>query len=435
MRAVRTKRARPTSRLARRLERFVGDPANLLQLLVTLLMAMVLLGAGLMSSEASGEWQQALRDDIKRSAAALEDIRSVYTDEAMPAFRIAVAEVRAAELRLSSSSSGTAARYEADTESQAAAQLRFAHRGSGSLVDGKRYQSDDHSFNIPDRLADMRAKRPELVRLDPGTTRKEADAMGTQAFLLSCAVFPLVGLYLIVQFAVVRRRTRKKRAEDAGLAPEPVGADARRVTVSVALLSWMALTLLVPFQLRAANQEQQSQAAAAQYANRVSGSIEASNIAAAFAVDSTRVAIELDVRSETRRYALIDATPAEAAEQAPIVRADARTVARVKQIAQVMSRTPGTADGVDAATVSLIDTGLADWRRLGEEQGRLADLAERAGKRNTLLTIAIVFAAFAQSLSAFAGVIRPKKRERLWRWCARGLLIVCALIAVTAAFT
>ncbi|WP_406482599.1 hypothetical protein [Streptomyces sp. NBC_01615] len=46
-------------------------------------------------SEASGSYQDAVRQDVKRQAAVVEDIRHVYGDEAPTAFRVAAAQARA----------------------------------------------------------------------------------------------------------------------------------------------------------------------------------------------------------------------------------------------------------------------------------------------------------------------------------------------------
>ncbi|WP_113702020.1 hypothetical protein [Nonomuraea lactucae] len=426
-------RASDASRLVkglRRLRRNLGDPANLLQLVIALLVALPVLAGALLSSQASDDWQRALRDDIKRSAAALEDIRFVYTDEARPAFRIAMAEVRAEELELEAGSA--AARFEAGTEAQTAAQLRFAERGKGTLVDGDRYQAPDHSFDLPRRLADMRARHPGLVRLDPDAGQRAGDETSRRAFLLSCLVFPLVAGYLLLQVRMVRRRTGRRRSQDAGLIPEPIRQDARRVSVSVALLAWMTLTLIAPLQLLANNGEQREHAMAARYANRLSATIEASGIVASFGADARRMARDLGVRSATRQYVLIDATAAESAQHSPVAAADERTAARSERLVRTMGRIPGSADGVDPATRALLAGDKQDLDRLSRDQARHADLADSAGTRNTRLTVAILFAAFALSLASFAGSVQVKRRERLWRVWSRWMLAISVVITVAA---
>ncbi|MFG3438423.1 hypothetical protein ACGF0J_14360 [Nonomuraea sp. NPDC047897] len=420
----------PFGKSLRRVRRSLGDPANLLQLVIALLTALPVLAGALLSSQASDDWQQALRDDIKRSAAALEDIRFVYTDEARPAFRIAMGEVRAEELRLEGA--GAAARFEAGAEAQTAAQLRFAERGKGTLVDGNRYQAPDHSFDLPRRLADIRARHPGLVRLDPDAAQRAGDETGGRAFLLSCLVFPLVAGYLLLQVRIVRRRTQRRRARDAALIPEPIRQDARRVSVSVALLAWLTVVLVAPFQLLANNTEQREHALSARHANRLSATIEASGIVASFGADARRVARELGVRSAARRYVLIDATATESAQHSPVAEADERTAARSERLLRAMGRIPGSADGVDPATRALLAGDKQDLDRLSRAQARHADLADGAGTRATRLTVALLFAAFALSLASFAGSVQVKKRERLWRGWSRAMLAMAVLITVVA---
>jgi hypothetical protein len=74
-----------------------------------------------------------------------------------------------------------------------------------------------------------------------------------------------------------------------------------------------------------------------------------------------------------------------------------------------------------------------DLERLSRDQARHADLAEVAGARNTRLTVALLFAAFALSLASFAGSVQVKKRERVWRGWSRVMLATAVAITVWAA--
>jgi hypothetical protein len=55
--------------------------------------------AAWLSAQADGEWQTALRQELKWSAATVEDIRFVYTDQAPDIFGIDLANARAAAER------------------------------------------------------------------------------------------------------------------------------------------------------------------------------------------------------------------------------------------------------------------------------------------------------------------------------------------------
>jgi FlaG/FlaF family flagellin (archaellin) len=55
--------------------------------------------ASLVRSSATDAWQGALRQEIKRAAGAVEDVRYVYTSEAPIAFQVDEAKIRATEAR------------------------------------------------------------------------------------------------------------------------------------------------------------------------------------------------------------------------------------------------------------------------------------------------------------------------------------------------
>src|SRR3954463_12000645 len=57
--------------------------------------------AAVVSSDASGEWQTAVPQEVKRSAALVEDVRYVYGAEATVALQAAAASIEADELRQS----------------------------------------------------------------------------------------------------------------------------------------------------------------------------------------------------------------------------------------------------------------------------------------------------------------------------------------------
>ena len=66
--------------------------------------ALITLVAVNASSDSSSAWQSALRQEVARGVAAVEDIRYVYEVEAPGAFQIASQEVQAEEFRTAASS-------------------------------------------------------------------------------------------------------------------------------------------------------------------------------------------------------------------------------------------------------------------------------------------------------------------------------------------
>src|SRR5258705_331722 len=79
---------------------------ELLQAAVAILIAVVVGVGALIASAANGDRQDAVREEIKSSAATIEDVRLVYGDEAPLAFRIAVARLRTEELRRAAQQAG-----------------------------------------------------------------------------------------------------------------------------------------------------------------------------------------------------------------------------------------------------------------------------------------------------------------------------------------
>jgi hypothetical protein len=103
----------------------------------------------LLISQASGDRQQAVREEIKRTAATVEDVRLVYGDEAPLGFRVAVDRIRAEELHRAAhaaGSAGAAAEVEAVVQEQTAFALATGEEGTGRLADGDRYRTPDGGF-------------------------------------------------------------------------------------------------------------------------------------------------------------------------------------------------------------------------------------------------------------------------------------------------
>ena len=125
--------------------------------------------AAVVSSAASEVWQTAVREEVKRSAALVEDVRYVYAVEAAVALRAAAAAVEADELRQSAGSLG-------DPEKTAAESQAFVRQISADVLVGAFDLTKDPTYHAGDgydvaaRLADVRDEHPELVALDQDAT-------------------------------------------------------------------------------------------------------------------------------------------------------------------------------------------------------------------------------------------------------------------------
>src|SRR4029453_2387795 len=93
--------------------------SNLLQTAVTILVAVALAIAALTASGATDRWQSSVREEVKRSAGIVEDVRAVYGAEAPMGLVVALADARARQ--------GPDA--DALPERQVVFAIRKAHRG------------------------------------------------------------------------------------------------------------------------------------------------------------------------------------------------------------------------------------------------------------------------------------------------------------------
>ncbi|MFG1997565.1 hypothetical protein ACGFNU_00265 [Spirillospora sp. NPDC048911] len=407
--------------------------ANWRQLVVTGLIALGVAASAILTGQATGEWQSMTRQETKRSAAAVEDITFVYGAEAPQAVRVAVAEARAGWLELDAGmrgDDGALERIEAASERQYVWQLRFAEKGKGTLLDGDAYRRADGSYDIQRRLAATRAANPELVRLDPDEALRTGDRKARWAALCATVAVPLLAYYYLMQLLPRRRSRNGENAEgdrreehgDEGdgdgdgdgasgggeeeldeIPPMPASRDAHRRLMWLTNIAWILFTVLVAPQLYFGNQEQRAQALAAREGTRVTAEIQASGALDAFQRESRRLVLTHDLKAATREYVNLDTQDAVlAAQQEALAHADRDSGAKLGQIVAAMSRAPGPEDGVDPVTRALIGASPAEWKAGLRRQGEQLAAADKASGRNNHMTVAILFAGLAFSISALA---------------------------------
>jgi hypothetical protein len=419
-------RSRPRPQAGVSAARLTGS--NLAQTAVTIIVAVLTGASALLASQASDAWNRSVRDDVKRSAALLEDVRFVYGDEGPRAFDLAVQDARA------TAGGGPGAA----TARQVAFSLHQAHAGRGGILDGTRYLAPGRGYDLPRRLADVRAQRPALTALDPGTARDEGDRRSRTAQLVAGAAVPLVALYLAVDLALRARQRRRDRGgasaeEDVGLAPRPWSRPtASRLGAAVALGAWLVVVLVPAVQLRVDSQESRAQALASTRATDTATAIAASGAAASFRTDSVTRARQLGARALGGQIAAmdtLDASTRRALEQE--ADGDRRTVARAQRIARAMTRPPTAADGVDPVTRAAVNATVRDAKARQVAQNRAVDEADRAGARGTTANLALVLGALALSLSALAAVSGGRSASAIPRVGAA--LLAGAVLATAAA--
>jgi hypothetical protein len=377
-----------------------------------------------------------VRDETKRSAAAVADLNYVYSDEARQAVRVAIADARAVELERDAAQRGPEGdleRVEAAGERRYAAELRFALRGKGTLLDGDTYLRPGGSYDLPARLADIRAEHPALMHLDPDRARRGGDSAARLAVLATAAGIPLVVFYLLAE--LWSRWRHKPRGEpenvaDVSMAP-PVGQPAgrHRLTLVLTTIAWVLVTTLPALQLYYANREQRFQALAARQATRVTAEIQGSAPVDALRRGSELLVLTNELKAYTREFVTLQETNRQlAAQETVLAHTDQASSPALDQIAAAMSRPPAASDNVDPATRALANADPQDWMAGQRRQSSYVGAAYDASRSGNLLTLAILLAALSMGLSALAMTRSPRPR-----WSAFGAIGGLLALAILAA--
>jgi hypothetical protein len=163
--------------------------------------------ASLRSADATYLWHDAVRQEVRRAAAYVEDIRFVYSSEMPVALKVNEARLRQEELAKAIPTAPPTVRSLLEVEQRAQSELAKALSQNVDLVSDPRYQTPD-GFDVARRLADARAKNPGLVATHPDVPESEGDDASDHAIRL-VAVTPLIaGAFLCGSLAqgVARRR-------------------------------------------------------------------------------------------------------------------------------------------------------------------------------------------------------------------------------------
>jgi hypothetical protein len=146
--------------------------------------------AAMVGDDGSDTWHSSIREDVKRDAALVEDVRFVYTEDAPLAFQVSEGNVRAEE-----------AHREAEGTSGLTQEMLEAHAGAfegvvrtvepaSKLAKDPDYELDNGGYNVLKRLVDVRNENPDLVELDPDATEAEASELSYESALLVASTLP-----------------------------------------------------------------------------------------------------------------------------------------------------------------------------------------------------------------------------------------------------
>ena len=145
----------------------------------------------IVDSNGSGSYDSAVRQDVKRGAGAVEDLRFIYSEEGPTAFRVAEARIRGEELRRAArGKSGLEASY-LNGEAGAQDQIIKTLEPTVELTSSDKYDGRGDAYDLFERLADKRKEHPDLLRVNPDATEDEGADSATASTLLTAATIPV----------------------------------------------------------------------------------------------------------------------------------------------------------------------------------------------------------------------------------------------------
>jgi hypothetical protein len=185
-----------------------GGVATLLTV-AAIVAAVIGFRAAVVSSSAANSWQSALRTEVKRSAGAMEDVRTLYVTELPMAVRILQARTVQAELLAAAQQQSGPARAALVTEANVQSQIITALSPSSDLATKADYSLSSGGFDLARALADLRAQAPDLVSLNPDRLESTGDELANKAQLLTLALIPtsLSALLGVLAQPLKRRRS------------------------------------------------------------------------------------------------------------------------------------------------------------------------------------------------------------------------------------
>ena len=160
-----------------------------------LLAAAALIAAGVgiraatLSDAGTDSWQTAIREEVRRDARIVSDVRRLYGEDAAVAFDIAEMQIRAEEgVKEAGSSKGPAAgvlRSEAAARGELAKSLT---KTSSGLIDAPEEAPNLDGGDLFARLAELRKEAGAAAQLDPEATLDEGSDSAEKSSWLTASV-------------------------------------------------------------------------------------------------------------------------------------------------------------------------------------------------------------------------------------------------------
>ncbi len=405
---------------------------NRLQVAVTVLLALLLAAATWSSSQASGDWQRATREEARSTAARVEIVRFVYQSELPLAVGIAQARVRRDAIRSLGVEGDPVVAGEAATTDRLVAQLQMnADQSSNGLAHSDDYTTPDGGYDVPRRLGDL-LLADQVTALDLSVASMRAgDRWARWARGWALLALAVAAAHVVMTAAHSRRRRRAHASRrDVGLIPTPWAEPRRRRLVTLlALTAWLALPVLTAEQLALSSDSARSAAHSSLLISQLSGAVTVSQVRNGAGADLQMRGIDLMTWGLARQYA---ATFDGSRGQELLGIAEQRAGERWGELSNAMVAAPGTADGVDAITVEWLASEPSDWERIRSQQERVQVASERAGSSSDAVALSLLLAALAATAATVARLPGPLRRSS--SLLAAGLLGVATLVGLISAF-
>ena len=158
--------------------------------------------AAFLGSEASAAWQTAVRQEVKRAAATVENVRYLYENEALPALQLVKVQLLEEEYQKAADTAADGPVKDALAAEAGRYRQLLAIYTAGSLVaNDPKYALEGGGYDLVSRLVDLRNENPELVAIDPDALAAAGDAASAQASEYLRAAIPVSLTFLFAALA------------------------------------------------------------------------------------------------------------------------------------------------------------------------------------------------------------------------------------------
>jgi hypothetical protein len=165
--------------------------------------------ASFLTGDASGKWQLALRTEVKRSAAVIEDVRYLYQTETSIATAVVEARIRQRQLLAAATGQPAGVAQALQLEASVQRSRVDTFQRSSELATDPAYALPAGGLDLGKRLADLRAQHPDLVALDPDSIAATGDVSAGHALRLTWSGLAIALCVMLGALAQPFRRWRR----------------------------------------------------------------------------------------------------------------------------------------------------------------------------------------------------------------------------------